>query len=77
MPRRESEGGRIIQFFTNEPLDKVRFVFEMVRDVVKARVHALEPAQAAKRPAPKRKAPLKSMPQATPEQRAATGPATD
>jgi hypothetical protein len=37
MPRRESDGAKILRFFNDEPLDKVMFVYDMVRDKVAAR----------------------------------------
>jgi len=76
MPRRSSEGAKILRFFDTEPLDKVRFVFDMVRDVVAARVKAANP-QPIKKAATRRKKPNANLPQATAEQKAATSPEAD
>jgi hypothetical protein len=46
MPRRESDGAKILRFFNDEPLDKVIFVYEMVRDKVAARKKLEMPGQA-------------------------------
>jgi hypothetical protein len=44
MPRRRSEGAKIVQFFTNAPLDQVNFVYDMVRDIAAERLKGLKPA---------------------------------
>jgi hypothetical protein len=53
MPRRESDGAKILRFFNDEPLDKVIFVYEMVRDKVTARKKLEMPGQAKRARKPK------------------------
>jgi hypothetical protein len=75
MPRRASEGAKILRFFEKEPLDKVKFVYDMVRDIVRDRLKSEMPSTNVN--TKKRRRPNPNMPQATEEQRRATGSAAD
>jgi hypothetical protein len=57
MPRRESDGAKILRFFNDEPLDKVIFVYDMVRDKVAARKKLEMPGQVKRTRKPKTTAP--------------------
>ncbi len=59
MPRKRSEAAGLLRFFSDEPIEKAEFVYEMVQDVMRARRAKVAEKSAGKPGQPKRRKPGK------------------
>jgi hypothetical protein len=59
MPRKRSEAAGLLRFFSDEPMEKAEFVYEMIQDTMRARRAKVAEKANAKPAAARRKKPGK------------------